>query len=187
MTSHTEHQTNRRYVMSTFPTTVRARASSRVDHSLAVWAALGAALICAVVVLILAVPDREYVAPHSRVIGPHYQVTPDTRFDGGPNEGTRGAVSQPVDSAVIRFDGGPQEGTRGAIIRSNPVQAPTFDRGPRARFDGGPNEGTRGAVALYSENTRFDGGPDEGTRGATVVYSDSTRFDGGPDEGTRGR
>ena len=172
--------------MSTFPTTVRARASSRVDHSLAVWAALGAALICAVVVLILAVPDREYVAPHSRVIGPHYQVTPDTRFDGGPNEGTRGAVNRaPAESAVTRFDGGPQEGTRGVVLQSNPVQAPVLST---TRFDGGPQEGTRGALvqAPVVSTTRFDGGPNEGTRGATVQYSASTRFDGGPNEGTRG-
>ena len=131
--------------MSTYPNTIRARASSAVDHSLAVWAALGTALIGAVLVLVLAVPDRDYVAPHSRVIGPHSQaISPDSRFDGGPNEGTRGA-----------------------IVRSNPVQAPTFDRGPRAgtRFDGGPNEGTRGAAVQYSGSNRFDGGPDEGTRG----------------------
>jgi hypothetical protein len=121
--------------MSTYPNTIRARASSAVDHSLAVWAALGTALIGAVLVLVLAVPDRDYVAPHSRVIGPHSQaITPDTRFDGGPNEGTRGAVSQPVESAVIRFDGGPQEGTRGAPVLYSAT----------TRFDGGPNEGTRG-------------------------------------------
>ena len=155
--------------MSTYPNTIRARASSAVDHSLAVWAALGTALIGAVLVLVLAVPDRDYAPPHSRAIGAHpHVIAPDSRFDGGPNEGTRGALSsQQVDSPVIRFDGGPQEGTRGAIVRSNPVQAPTFDRGPRAgtRFDGGPNEGTRGAAVQYSGSNRFDGGPDEGTRG----------------------
>ena len=98
--------------MSTYPTTVRARTSSRVDHSLAVWAALGAALIGAVVILILAVPDREYAPPHSRVIGPHTRtISPDNRFDGGPDEGTRGAAVQ--SSASTRFDGGPDEGTRG--------------------------------------------------------------------------
>ena len=44
--------------MSTYPSTIRARASSRVNHSLAVWAALGVALIGAVVILILAVPGQ---------------------------------------------------------------------------------------------------------------------------------
>jgi hypothetical protein len=35
-----------------------------------------------------------------------------TRFDGGPEEGTRGAVR--TSSPTVRFDGGPEEGTRGA-------------------------------------------------------------------------
>jgi hypothetical protein len=38
--------------------------------------------------------------------------TPGLRFDGGPEEGSRGpfAVTPPADT---RFDGGPEEGTRG--------------------------------------------------------------------------
>ena len=39
---------------------------------------------------------------------------PGTRFDGGPEEGTRGAVAAPS-SPSTRFDGGPEEGTRGAV------------------------------------------------------------------------
>ena len=77
--------------MSTYPATIRARARSRVDHSLAIWAALGIALIGAVVVLVLTVPDRDYAPPHSQAIAPQSQaIAPDSRFDGGPNEGTRG-------------------------------------------------------------------------------------------------
>lgn len=39
------------------------------------------------------------------------RVAPGTRYDGGPEEGTRGAVTtQPQGS---RYDGGPEEGTRG--------------------------------------------------------------------------
>ena len=34
-----------------------------------------------------------------------------TRYDGGPEEGTRGIV--PVDPPNTRYDGGPEEGTRG--------------------------------------------------------------------------
>jgi hypothetical protein len=69
-------------------------------------------------------------------------------------------VSRNVESAGVRFDGGPQEGTRGAlVIRSAPAVSLT-------RFDGGPNEGTRGGqVVIPTEGVRFDGGPDEGTRG----------------------
>lgn len=146
--------------MSSYPTTIRARGTSP-RSSVAIWTALVAALIGAVVVLAVTVPQSD-VQPSGRA------SSPADRFDGGPNEGTRGTLTrQRVDSPVIRFDGGPQEGTRGAIVRSLPVPSPAFDRGPRAgtRFDGGPEEGSRGAAVQYSGSTRFDGGPDEGTRG----------------------
>ena len=39
-------------------------------------------------------------------------LPPGTRFDGGPDEGTRGIEAQPV-APGTRFDGGPDEGTRG--------------------------------------------------------------------------
>jgi hypothetical protein len=40
--------------------------------------------------------------------------TPGTRYDGGPEEGTRGATSvQPQTAPGARYDGGPEEGTRG--------------------------------------------------------------------------
>ncbi|UGS37044.1 hypothetical protein [Capillimicrobium parvum] len=55
-----------------------------------------------------------------------------TRFDGGPEEGTRGAIA--TASPTTRFDGGPEEGTRGAIATASPF----------TRFDGGPEEGTAG-------------------------------------------
>jgi hypothetical protein len=40
-----------------------------------------------------------------------------TRYDGGPEEGTRGAVSPGAPSNVVpttRYDGGPEEGSRGS-------------------------------------------------------------------------
>jgi hypothetical protein len=187
MTFPIENHTTRRYVMSTYPTTIRARAQAQNGRSLAAWAALAAALIGTVVVLALTVPDHN--APSGGVVigGKSQPVASHSRFDGGPNEGTRGAlIRQPVDSPAIRFDGGPQEGTRGAIVSSSPVSAPTLDRGPRAGHVG--DVVTRSQLVLPAvSQTRFDGGPDEGTRGAAAQYSASTRFDGGPDEGTRGR
>jgi hypothetical protein len=36
-----------------------------------------------------------------------------TRFDGGPDEGTRGLSAYPATAPGTRFDGGPDEGTRG--------------------------------------------------------------------------
>ena len=129
--------------------------------------AILALLVAGAVVLALTLPGNDSSSGTQQ--DQSSAVAPSARFDGGPNEGTRGALSrQRVDSPVIRFDGGPQEGTRGAIVRSNPVPAPTLDAGTQAgtRFDGGPQEGTRGAVVPYSGSTRFDGGPNEGTRGA---------------------
>jgi hypothetical protein len=61
-------------------------------------------------------------------------VTPGTRYDGGPEEGTRGAIAEPP-APGTRYDGGPEEGTRGGI---------TSQAVPGTRYDGGPEEGTRG-------------------------------------------
>ncbi len=123
--------------------------------------AILALLVAGAVVLALTLPgnDSSSVTQQDQSSA----VAPSARFDGGPNEGTRGAVTrQQVDSPVVRFDGGPQEGTRGAIVRSSSGVTRTVG----VRFDGGPQEGTRGAVTQYSAATRFDGGPNEGSRGA---------------------
>jgi hypothetical protein len=69
--------------------------------------------------------------------------TPGARYDGGPEEGSRGATSvQPQTAPGTRFDGGPEEGSRGATS----VQPQTA---PGTRFDGGPDEGTRGPRSYY--------------------------------------
>jgi hypothetical protein len=72
--------------------------------------------------------------------------TGDTRYDGGPEEGTRGVVSAAPQPGV-RYDGGPEEGTASLTQRSAPA---TFDpnsikSAPGVRYDGGPEEGSRGA------------------------------------------
>jgi hypothetical protein len=94
----------------------------------------------------------------------------DTRFDGGPEEGTRGALT--ARQPGVRYDGGPDEGTAALTRRAAPA---TFDpnsikQPPGVRYDGGPEEGTRGAVASDAPSnaapgTRYDGGPEEGSRG----------------------
>jgi hypothetical protein len=94
-----------------------------------------------------------------------------TRYDGGPEEGTRGVATARQPNA--RYDGGPEEGTAALIQRSAPV---TFDpnsinSSPGVRYDGGPEEGTRGALSSNASSnavagTRYDGGPDEGSRGS---------------------
>jgi hypothetical protein len=90
-----------------------------------------------------------------------------TRYDGGPEEGTRGIVA--TRQPGVRYDGGPEEGTAALTQRSAPA---TFDptsikQPPGVRFDGGPEEGTRGPLtAPNSPSTRYDGGPEEGSRGS---------------------
>lgn len=66
--------------------------------------------------------------------GPKTAQAPGTRFDGGPDEGTRG-ITAPTPGT--RFDGGPDEGTRDIV--SGPA--------PGTRFDGGPDEGSRGIAS----------------------------------------
>jgi hypothetical protein len=56
-----------------------------------------------------------------------------TRFDGGPDEGTRGIQAQPV-APGTRFDGGPDEGTRGP-------QSYWETSSPRTSYQPTPNEG----------------------------------------------
>jgi hypothetical protein len=84
--------------------------------------------------------DRSYsgAAPTRKLdgstdIGRTAPAQPGTRYDGGPEEGTRGAITSPVTPGT-RYDGGPDEGTRGAI--TSPVT-------PGTRYDGGPDEGSR--------------------------------------------
>jgi hypothetical protein len=64
-------------------------------------------------------PDRSYSGPAptrkldgSTDIPNTAPVAPGTRYDGGPEEGTRSPLTSPV-SPETRFDGGPEEGTRG--------------------------------------------------------------------------
>jgi hypothetical protein len=94
-----------------------------------------------------------------------------TRYDGGPEEGTRGVVA--ARQPGVRFDGGPEEGSAALTQRSAPA---TFDpnsikSAPGVRYDGGPEEGTRGPLSSSAASnallgTRYDGGPEEGSRGS---------------------
>jgi hypothetical protein len=55
-----------------------------------------------------------HVAEHGGAPVPDLRVAPlptGHRYDGGPEEGTRGIVAAPAPSA--RYDGGPEEGSRG--------------------------------------------------------------------------
>jgi hypothetical protein len=56
-----------------------------------------------------------------------------TRFDGGPDEGTRGIQAE-APAPGTRFDGGPDEGTRG-------IQSYWQQSEPRTSYEPTPNEG----------------------------------------------
>ena len=94
----------------------------------------------------------------------------DTASKATPQVSSRGVVAQPQTPGT-RFDGGPEEGTRGLI-----AQPKAQPQTPGTRFDGGPEEGTRGLIAQpkaqpqTAPGTRFDGGPEEGTRGPRSYY-----------------
>jgi hypothetical protein len=84
------------------------------SHYKAVRALLAAVLVAVVAlgatIVILANDNTDTnvsVAPKSAQV-----LQPGTRFDGGPDEGTRG-IQADVLPPGTRFDGGPDEGTRG--------------------------------------------------------------------------
>ena len=54
-----------------------------------------------------------------------------------PSTGYPSATIRP-DSPGTRYDGGPEEGTRGVV----PARTPNVDASPGARYDGGPEEGS---------------------------------------------
>jgi hypothetical protein len=60
-----------------------------------------------------------------------------TRYDGGPEEGTRGVVT--ARQPGIRYDGGPEEGA------AQIFGAGSIESRPGVRYDGGPEEGSRGS------------------------------------------
>jgi hypothetical protein len=93
------------------------------SHFKAVRALLVVALVAvcalAAALVIVATDDQEAsIAPRSATLQQDPALQPDqalpagTRFDGGPDEGTRGLQVSPA-APGTRFDGGPDEGTRG--------------------------------------------------------------------------
>ena len=94
---------------------VAPRSPGKLDRTLVV-VAIAALLALAAVVSVLD-NGAGQVASTNRVIPAvqhQSQLPAGTRFDGGPDEGTRGLSVQPQQlPAGTRFDGGPDEGTRG--------------------------------------------------------------------------
>jgi hypothetical protein len=106
------------------------------SHYKAVRALLAAALIAivalAATVVILANDDDAKVSSPAQA---QQQNLPNgTRFDGGPDEGTRGLSTGAVPAPGTRFDGGPDEGSRGP-------QTYWEQANPRTSYQPTPNEG----------------------------------------------
>ena len=105
--------------------------------------AMVAVLALTAAVVILANDDDELSsATKAAPVVQQAQTAPGTRFDGGPEEGTRGLASQAQTPAVTRFDGGPEEGTRGPrSYYEQPSQRSSYQPAPaddiKAR-SGGP-------------------------------------------------
>jgi hypothetical protein len=122
--------------------------------------ALVAIVALAATLVIVANDDQTTVSAQPNA---HQQqiLPPGTRFDGGPDEGTRGIQAAPPAEVApgTRFDGGPDEGTRGIQV------APAEPLAPGTRFDGGPDEGTRGPTSYWETSdprSSYQPVPDQG-------------------------
>jgi hypothetical protein len=113
------------------------RSNYRQLRTLLVVAMIAVVGLSAAVVILASNDDRDTgagVATQVSAPGP----AGSTRYDGGPEEGSRGVV--PAQPPGTRYDGGPEEGSRGALFRGASSNA-----APDTRYDGGPEEGTRGS------------------------------------------
>jgi hypothetical protein len=116
--------------------------------------AMAAVLALGAGVVILA-NDADQVASTNRaapaVQQSQTQLPAGTRFDGGPDEGTRGLAAQPQSPVTTRFDGGPEEGTRGArSYYDSPNQRSSYQPAPADGFKdraGGPTMIPQGPAA----------------------------------------
>ena len=113
--------------------------------------------LSAAVVILATHEDRDTVAG-SAAPATAAAPTGDVRYDGGPEEGTRGALTfgRPASPpAGTRYDGGPEEGSaHAALSQPRPTEAQAFPG--LARQAGGTQQ----------DGLRYDGGPEEGSRGA---------------------
>jgi type II secretory pathway pseudopilin PulG len=99
--------------------------------------------LTAAVVILANDDDQVSTATKAAPVAQQQVQTPaGTRFDGGPEEGTRGLAAQPSAPVSTRFDGGPEEGTRGPqSYYESPTQRSSYQPAPAEGFkarSGGP-------------------------------------------------
>ena len=131
-----------------------------------------------------------------------------TDDDPGVSAGSATQVNAPSATGSTRYDGGPEEGTRGVV----PARQPNVDARPGVRYDGGPEEGSanvtpaqprvtqqqafpglagqaEAAGAQSDSSSSQSGTKDYSLNGATGDFStepqvqSGSRADGGPEEG----
>ena len=95
--------------------------------------AMAALIALAAAVVILADDDNEASTSAAQPSVQQQTLPSGTRFDGGPNEGTRGPQAY-APAPGTRFDGGPEEGTRGA-------QATSVEPWTRTSYQPAPPDG----------------------------------------------
>jgi hypothetical protein len=136
-------------------------------------------------VVILAVDDDRDTSTGTATPASAPSPAGSTRYDGGPEEGTRGVL--PARQPGVRYDGGPEEGTAALNQRSAPATSDpnSIDSRPGVRYDGGPEEGSRGVVSAQPRVTQDQAFPGL-AREASGAQVDEPRYDGGPEEGSRG-
>ena len=145
------------------------------SHYMQLRALLAAAMIAVIgltgAVVVLAIDDDRATSTPTATHVTAPSPSGSTRYDSGPEEGTRGAL--PAPQPGVRYDGGPDEGTAALTQRSAPaaLDPNSINSPPGVRYDGGPDEGTRGTLATRTAShagpgTRYDGGPEEGSRGS---------------------
>jgi hypothetical protein len=100
--------------------------------------AMGAVVALATAVVILANDDETVsntAQPAGTAVVQQHRTHPGTRFDGGPDEGTRGPQAYQA-APGTRFDGGPDEGSRGP-------QSYWESSEPRSSYQPAPADGTK--------------------------------------------
>jgi len=108
------------------------------SHYKAVRALLAVALVAivalaATVVILASDDDNATTSAQPQAQAQAQQLPAGTRFDGGPDEGTRGIQAE-APAPGTRFDGGPDEGTRGP-------QSYWEQSSARTSYQPTPNEG----------------------------------------------
>jgi hypothetical protein len=103
--------------------------------------AMAAVIALAGAVVILANDDESVTTSAQPSVqsqaGVQAQTLPQgTRFDGGPDEGTRGLAAYPATTPGTRFDGGPDEGSRGPTSYWE-------SSSPRTSYQAAPADGTK--------------------------------------------